>query len=55
MNDNLNAMKDLAFYKPLMIADAYHDQPEKIGMFFDQRIINPLKHVQPELVTPAPN
>jgi len=45
-------MKDLAFHKLLMIADAYCDQPEKIGVFFDRSIITPLKHAQPDVVIP---
>jgi hypothetical protein len=53
-DDNLDTMKDMAFHNLLMIADAYRGQPEKIGMFFDQSIITPLKHAQPEIVPPAP-
>ena len=54
-DDNLDTIKDLAFHNLLVIADAYRGQPEKIGLFFDQSIITPRRHAQPEIVTPAPN
>jgi len=54
-DDNLNIVEDLAFHNLLRIADTYRGQPEKIGLFFDQSIITPHKHAQPEIVIPAPN
>ncbi len=45
-DDNLDAIKDLAFHNLLVIADNYRGQPEKIRLYFDQSIITLDKHKQ---------